>query len=184
MRFIPDQCGHILRTKENNNRTKCDVKLVEREFIPEMQSEDDIASQITRGVSRYFRNLNNAVLTEMIFADGRRCDVITVDENGVISIVEVKSSVADFRSDGKWPEYRQWCDLFYFAVSTSFPRELIPEDCGLILADSYGADIFRDAPEDRLNAARRKALMLRFARVAAFRLQDKNDPDRFQVPIA
>lgn len=149
-----------------------------------MQSEDDIARQLTRGVTRYFRNLNNAVLTELVFADGRRCDVITVDEKGVISIVEVKSSVADFRSDGKWPDYRQWCDRFYFAVLTVFPRELIPEDCGLILADSYGADVFRDAPEDPLNSARRKAIMLRFARVAAFRLQDKNDPDRIQVPLA
>jgi hypothetical protein len=148
-----------------------------------MQSEDDIARQITRGVTRYFRNLNNAVLTELILADGRRCDVITVDENGVISIVEVKSSVADFRSDGKWPEYRQWCDRFYFAVLTIFPWELIPDDCGLILADSYGAEIFRDAPEDRIAAARRKALMLRFSRCAAFRLQDKNDPERIQVPL-
>lgn len=148
-----------------------------------MQPEDDVASQITRGVSRYFRNMNHAVLTELILADGRRCDVITIDEKGVISIVEVKSSVADFRSDTKWPEYRQWCDLFYFAVSTRFPRKLIPEDCGLILADSYGADIFRDSGEDRINAARRKALMLRFARAAAFRLQDKTDSDLFQGPF-
>ena len=149
-----------------------------------MQSEDDLASQITRGVTRYFRNLNHAILTELVLADGRRCDVITIDENGVISIAEIKSSVADFRSDSKWPEYRQWCDLFYFAVSTCFPRELIPEDCGLILADGYGADIVRDAGEDRVNAARRKALMLRFARAAAFRLQDRTDTDRFQGPFA
>jgi hypothetical protein len=148
-----------------------------------MQSEDVVASQITRGVTRYFRNLNHATLTELILADGRRCDVITVNENGVISIVEVKSSVADFRSDAKWPEYRQWCDLFYFAVSPVFPCELIPEDCGLILADSFGADIFRDSGEDRVNAARRKALMLRFARAAAFRLQDKTDSDRFPMPF-
>ncbi|MBX2806453.1 MAG: MmcB family DNA repair protein [Hyphomicrobiales bacterium] len=143
-----------------------------------MQPEDDVARQITRGVTRYFRNLNNATLTELVFADGRRCDVITVDEMGVISIVEIKSSIADFRSDSKWPQYRQWCDRYYFAVETSFPRELIPDDCGLILADGYGADIFREAEKTRLNAARRKALMLRFARAAAFRLQDKNDPDR------
>lgn len=148
-----------------------------------MQSEDDIARQITRGVTRFFRNLNNAVLTELVLADGRRCDVIAVDELGVISIVEVKSSVADFRSDGKWPEYRQWCDRFYFGVLTNFPRTLIPDDCGLILADSYGAEIFRESPQERIVAARRKALMLRFGRCAAFRLQDRNDPERIQVPL-
>src|SRR5690606_7852651 len=62
-RFIPYQCGYNLRTYRNNSRTKCDVKHGKREFLPGMQFEDDVARQITRGVTRYFRNMNNAVLT-------------------------------------------------------------------------------------------------------------------------
>jgi hypothetical protein len=135
------------------------------------------ALQIARGVGRYLRALNAAILCEVPLADGRRADVMALDPRGGISIVEIKSCTADFRSDRKWPEYRQWCDRFYFAVDAEFPADLIPEDCGLILADRFGADLIREPPEHRLEAARRKAVTLRFARCAALRLHGVNDPE-------
>ena len=138
---------------------------------------DRAALQILRGVGRYFRALNLAMVAELPLADGRRADVMTLDPRGGIRIVEIKSCTADFRSDRKWPEYRQWCDRFYFAVDAQFPSELIPEDCGLILADRFGAEIIREAPEHRLDAARRKAVTLRFARCAALRLHHHHDPE-------
>jgi hypothetical protein len=110
-------------------------------------------------------------------ADGRRCDLLALDPRGGITIVEIKSCTADFRADQKWPDYRQWCDRFYFAVNVEFPQALIPADCGLILADRFGAEIMREAPGHPLAAARRKAVMLRFARCAAFRLQEAIDPE-------
>ncbi|MEM0943885.1 MAG: MmcB family DNA repair protein, partial [Pseudomonadota bacterium] len=84
--------------------------------------------------------------------------------------VEVKSSRADFQADGKWPGYLSWCDRFFFAVPAAFPEALLPQDQGLIRADAYGAEVVRPAPLDRLAAARRKAITLRFARLAAERL--------------
>jgi hypothetical protein len=138
---------------------------------------DRAALQILRGVGRYFRALDLATIAELPLADGRRADVMGLDPRGGIRIVEIKSCLADFRSDQKWPEYRQWCDRFYFAVDAQFPSALIPEDCGLILADRFGAELIRDAPEIRLDAARRKAVTLRFARCAALRLHSVNDPE-------
>ena len=84
-------------------------------------------------------------------------------------IVEVKSSVADFKSDRKWPEYVPYCDQFYFAVAADFPSELIPEEAGLIIADAFGGAILREPATQALNAARRKAVTLKFARSAAER---------------
>ena len=134
------------------------------------------AADISRGVLRLFANLGWHGLTEMTLANGRRADVAALCSKGRISIVEIKSSVADFRSDQKWPEYQPFCDRFYFAVGQSFPVDLIPEEAGLIIADQFGGAIMRDAPDAPLNAARRKAVTLRFARLAAHRLTAIHDP--------
>ena len=53
----------------------------------------------------------------------------------------------------------------------------LPGDAGLILADSYGAELVREAPEHRLHAATRKSVTLAFARAAAMRLQALADPE-------
>lgn len=128
------------------------------------------ASDICRGVLRLFADLNFTGVTEMTLANGRRADIAAIGPKGEITIVEVKSSVADFRSDGKWPDYRPFCDRFYFAVSHGFPREFIPEETGLIVADGFGGAVLRDPEASPLAAARRKAVTLRFARLAASRL--------------
>lgn len=134
------------------------------------------AASICRGVRRALTQRGFVSLTEFRLANGRRADVLAVDEAGTVLIVEVKSSIADFRTDQKWPEYRDWCDAFYFAVDEAFPAGLIPEDCGLMVADSFGAAVLREAPESRLAPARRKALVLRTALVASARLHRIEDP--------
>ena len=96
--------------------------------------------------------------------------MIGIDEGGGVVIVEVKVTPADFHGDKKWPEYRDFCDTLYFAVPTDFPADILPDDCGLMLADQYGAEIVRAAPTHPLHSSRRKALTLRFARAAAARL--------------
>jgi hypothetical protein len=135
------------------------------------------ALDIARGAGRHLRAQGCAVLVELPLADGRRADLMALDPRGCITILEVKSCLADFRSDHKWEYYRQWCDRFYFAVDCDFPQEHIPGDCGLIVADRFDAEALREAPEHRLDAARRKAVTLRFARCAAFRLHGADDPD-------
>ncbi|MCW2247349.1 hypothetical protein M2352_002940 [Azospirillum fermentarium] len=134
------------------------------------------AAAITRGVRRALAQRGYASVTEFRLNGGRRADVMAVDADGAVVIVEVKSSVADFRSDRKWPDYRPWCDRFFFAVDEAFPVDLIPADCGLMVADAFGAAVVREAPEERLAAARRKALVLRVALTAAARLHRAEDP--------
>jgi len=134
--------------------------------------------QLTRGAARLFEDLGCAVVTEFALANGRRADVAALAGDGRIILVEVKSGVPDFRSDAKWPEYLDFCDAFYFAVAPEFPRELLPdaEICGVIVADAWEATILRAAPERRLPSARRRAVTVRIARVAAQRLRALTDP--------
>jgi len=125
-----------------------------------------------------------APVSEVSLANGRRADVAAVAASGEIWIVEIKSSVEDFRTDQKWPEYRDYCDRLFFAVAPAFPREILPADTGLVIADRYGGEILRPAPEHKLAGARRKAVTLRLVHTAAFRLQAAIDPEgRFEEPF-
>ncbi len=135
------------------------------------------ALEIGRGVARLLKQYGFATMPEMPLANGRRTDIVALGEAGEIWIVEIKSSLEDFRSDNKWPEYAEFCDRFLFAVLPDFPMDAIPEDVGLIVADRYGGEIVRPAEDDKLAAARRKAMTQRFARIAARRLQALTDPD-------
>lgn len=134
------------------------------------------AVPIFRGVRRALAARGFVSMAEFRLASGRRADVLAIDDAGTVVIVEVKSGVPDFRSDQKWPEYQDWCDAFYFAVDDAFPTELIPDDCGLMVADAYGAEVLREAPERRLAPARRKTLILRAALTGAARLHRLEDP--------
>ena len=128
------------------------------------------AAQIARGVLRILGDHGFAGITEMTLANGRRADIAAIGPSGDITIVEIKSSVNDFRSDSKWPEYQPFCDRFYFAVGHAFPKDLIPENAGLIVADAFGGAFLRQPDVTPLAGARRKAVTLRFAKLAANRL--------------
>jgi hypothetical protein len=143
----------------------------------EAKCPDSGALAIERGVNRFLVSLALAPLSELALPDGRRADIFAVAADGTITIIEIKSSVADFRSDSKWPDYRANCDRLYFGVDAAFPIEILPEDVGIIRADRYGGALLRDAPVHPLSAARRKSLLLRFARVGAVRLLRVRDPD-------
>src|SRR5262245_16543897 len=136
------------------------------------------ARDLCRGVSRLLLAYGFAPLAEVTLASGRRADVIGLSDRAEIWIVEIKSSLEDFRVDQKWPEYRAFCVRFFFAVAPTFPREVLPADTGLMVADRYGGEIVRAAPEHRLAGARRRVLTLRLARTAALRLQGALDPER------
>jgi hypothetical protein len=137
---------------------------------------DGVAARLARGVCRHLGALGYATLTEFALASGRRVDVIAIDGGGTVVIVEIKSCLTDFRTDRKWPEYLEFCDAFYFAVGTDFPRALLPAEHGLMVADAYGAEIVRPAPAGRMNGSRRRAQLLRVALTASQRLQRLVDP--------
>ena len=124
---------------------------------------------VTRGAARLLEALGYAALMEVPLPNGRRADLMALGPKGDIVIAEVKSSLEDYRTDRKWGDYGPFCDCFYFAVSPEFPREILPEEPGLIVADWFGGAVLRDAPSTPLAAARRKSLTLAFARLAAFR---------------
>jgi len=135
------------------------------------------ANLLARGVCRALDQLGYATLVEFPLANGRRADVLALGRRGEVIAVEIKSSVADFRADRKWPSYREFSDRLYFAVASGFPAALIPEDCGLMVADAFGAALVRDGQVIALAAARRRGLILSFARIAATRLRRSLDPD-------
>ena len=132
-------------------------------------SRPETTATVTRGAARLLAALGYALLTEVTLPNGRRADLMALGPKGQIFIVEVKSGVEDFRVDLKWPEYQPYCDAFAFAVAPEFPREILPDEPGLIVADGFGGAILREAPVATLAGGRRKALTLAFARLAALR---------------
>jgi len=142
------------------------------------KAEHPGAAGLARGVSRLLDSMGCAVLTEFPLGNGRRVDIAGLDRRGAFLVVEIKSSLADYRADGKWPEYLAFCDAFYFAVGSEFPLTVLPADVGIIVADAYQGAVVRPSPMAPMKPARRKALTLRFARTAAARLQGLLDPRR------
>ena len=138
------------------------------------QSETALA--IARGTARYLHALGYCVVSELPLPSGRRADLVALGGDGEIIIVEIKSSVADFRADQKWMYYRRHCDRLFFATHAGVPCDIFPAEAGLIVADAFGASIVNEAPEQRIAAATRRSVTLRFAHAAALRLQAVADP--------
>ena len=139
------------------------------------QSERALA--IRRGVCRRLRAEGLALIPEVTLRSGRRADLVALAGDGTITIVEIKSSIEDFRADAKWQDYCLHADHFYFATGPHVPAEIFPQDAGLIVADPYGAEILRASQCAKLPPARRKEMLIRIARAGAYRLHDLEDPD-------
>jgi hypothetical protein len=137
-------------------------------ILPPDRRQSATALQVQRGVRRLFAELGHVTIPEFSLAN--LCPA------GRLTIVEIKSSVADFRADRKWPDYRDYCDRFYFAIPETLSTTLTPEDTGLIVADAFGAAILRDPADHPLSGPRRKAVTLRFAHSAARLLHALADP--------
>jgi hypothetical protein len=146
--------------------------------------QSPVALAVSRGAQRFLLSLGLACVSELPLASGRRADLVALGGDGEVWIVEIKSSVEDFRADHKWPDYRMHCDRLFFATAPHVPAVIFPDDAGLILADGFGAALLRDAPEHRLHPATRRSMLLAFARAAALRLQSLADPaGRYEAQI-
>ena len=145
--------------------------------LPPDGRQSDVAQKIARGVRRLLRAKGFASVTELPLLHGRRADIVALHPDGALLIVEIKSSIADFRADHKWRDYAAHCDRLYFAIPDEMPAEIMPEDAGLIVADSWGAEIVREAELRAIPPATRRAVMLRFAIAAADRLHRLADPN-------
>jgi hypothetical protein len=144
--------------------------------LPVDGRQSETALAVARGTARLLHAHGFSVVSELSLPSGRRADLVALDATGTVWIVEIKSSVADFRADQKWQDYRAHCDRLFFATSLEVPCDIFPPDTGLIVADAFGAEFKCDAPEHKLSAATRKSMMLMFARAAAMRLQSLVDP--------
>ena len=143
---------------------------------PPDRRQSETALAIARGTARLLRSLGFSCISELPLPSGRRADIVALGGDGEIWIVEIKSSIADFRADQKWMDYRMHCDRLFFAFTQDLPCEIFPSDTGLIVADAYGAHMHCEAPEHRLPAATRKSMTVRFAMAAAQRINRLHDP--------
>jgi hypothetical protein len=133
------------------------------------------AAEVARGVSKLLIQEGYSPILEFTLPNGRRLDVAAIGPGGEMLGVEIKVALADLKGDGKWPEYLDYCDLFYFAIPPDFPDEHVPQQTGLIVADRYGGAIVKQAQAQSLHASRRKAVTISFARCAAERLSHHLD---------
>lgn len=120
-------------------------------------------------------------MCEVPLPNGRRADMMAIDGKGCLTIVEIKVAKSDLVGDGKWTDYLEYCDRFFWAVPPDLSALLsedryLPAEAGLIVADRYDAAVVREASDRPLAAGRRKAEILRFARRAARRLSSQIDP--------
>ena len=138
-------------------------------LLTDCETRPQITLGVTRGAWRLLGALGVAAAPEVCLPNGRRADLMGLGPKGQIVIVEVKSGLEDFRTDAKWHEYGPYCDQFYFAVAPEFPKAILPDEPGLIVADGFGGAVVRDPPTAPLAPARRKALTLSFARLTAMR---------------
>ena len=144
------------------------------------------AGAVSRGIGRLFARNDIWCLAEMPLRCGRRADLMGIDARGQVVIVEIKVSRADLLGDGKWTDYLDYCDRFYWGLPPGLDRApletgaFLPERCGLIVADGYDAEIVRPAPLVALAAARRKAEVERLARASLRRLVTGADPHTLQ----
>ncbi len=144
------------------------------------------AERITDAVVRMFLERGEACLREFTLRSGRRVEIIALGRDGRVTIVEVKSSRQDFLSDRKWPEYMEWGDQFFFAVSDAFPRDILPpeDSCGIIITDGFDCLEVRPAPERKLAAQRRTHLTRRLAHVAMRRIEFSGTPENEDNQLA
>src|SRR5947208_16996075 len=144
--------------------------------LPPDHRQSPTALAIARGTTRLLHSLGFSAVGELPLASGRRADLVALGAKGDVWIVEIKSSIEDFRADQKWMDYRLHCDRLFFATTVEVPCDIFPKDTGLVVADAFGAHVVCEAPEHRLHASTRKSMMLSFARCAALRLQALADP--------
>ena len=136
------------------------------------------AKGIARGTTRLLHDMGFEVLEEFKLNSRRRADLAGLDRKGRFVIVEIKSCLADFRTDNKWHDYLPHCDFFYFAVADDFPTDILPEAEGLIIADAFHGAIIKRSEERKINGTRRRAQLIEFARMSARRVAQWRDPGR------
>jgi len=72
---------------------------------------------------------------------------------------------------------RLFCDRFFFAKPPELDPDIFPAEEGLMAADGHDGAILRMAAETPLAPARRKAMLVKLARLGADRVHVLMDPN-------
>jgi len=131
--------------------------------------------RITDAIARSYYEQGNGVLREFKLRLRRRVDLAIINDKGWITIVEIKSSLEDFRSDKKWGEYIEWADQFYFGVAHNFPINILPKEHGIITTDGFDIYEAHPSPVHKLSGSRRKNLTRRMAKVSMRRIEQERN---------
>ncbi len=99
------------------------------------------ADQIKQAVTRYWIKKLWVVHSEVGLCKGGRlrADLLAISMGAHLVVVEVKSSVADFRADKKVLSYIPFSDRLYFAFSDvvyAKVRHLVPKGVGVFVVNS------------------------------------------------
>ena len=139
-------------------------------------NEDFLTTRrITDAIARSYYGQGDGVLREFRLKVRRRVDLITITDKGLITIIEIKSSPEDFRSDKKWGEYIEWADRFYFGVGDNFPIDILPKEHGIIKTDGFDCHEARASPMNKLNGPRRNTLVRSIAKTSMRRIESKRN---------
>ena len=132
--------------------------------------------RITDAIARSYFGQGDGVLREFKLKNRRRVDLVTINDKGWITIIEIKSSPEDFLSDKKWDEYIDWADQFYFGVAHNFPISILPKEHGIITTDGFDVYQAQPSPIHKLNGSRRNNLICKMAKASMRRIeQERND---------
>jgi hypothetical protein len=112
-----------------------------------MATRKEIADALKEAAAFMFFRYRYSITFELGLTSwgGRRADVIGCKISGDLVMIEVKSSVADFRVDTKWQEYLPFCDRFYLIFTEDVARRInknpelmarIPKRVGVLVLSS------------------------------------------------
>jgi hypothetical protein len=112
-----------------------------------MATRKEIADALKEAAAYMFFRYRYSMTFELGLTSwgGRRADVIGCKISGDLVMIEIKSSVADFRSDAKWHEYLPFVDRFYIAFTEDVARKInknpelmarIPKRVGILVLSS------------------------------------------------
>src|SRR5258708_38044764 len=104
--------------------------------LPPDGRQSATALAVARGTTRLLHSLGFSVVSELPLPSGRRADLAALGGAGDLWIVEIKSSIADFRADQKWMDYRLHCDRLFFATTPGGPCHILPEGAGLLVGQA------------------------------------------------
>ena len=148
-----------------------------RSDVQKAPRNTSIADTIKNRVARYYSRKHRVCFFELGLCSGGRlrADVMALAMNGHVIVVEVKSSVADYRSDKKMLLYKEYCNKLYVALPISVYEKVkedihLDKDVGVFVMSDDGSVLKKVLPSR--NRQIHEDVSYNLAIRAAFRASD------------